>query len=296
MLGEISALLTSVCWSVSSVSFSSAARRIGSTTLNHVRLWFALLFLSLIHCAAFQTPFPFHSQHRQLLWLGLSGFVGYIIGDSMIFESLVLIGPRLCMLMLTLSPIFGAVFGWLLLDERLNSLEMIAILVTIGGIVMVISDVHRGHGDSAGQYAVGILLGIGGAVCQAGGLLLSKIGMRGGISPFSANLIRLLAAAFVMGVLAVFKGTMLSDFRKLRDTRALTGTLSGTIFGPVFGVVCSLYSVVHTQIGIASTLMSLPPVFLLPVSRFLYHERITWMALLGTLISFGGVVLLFLSR
>ena len=47
-------------------------------------------------------------------------------------------------------------------------------------------------------------------------------------------------------------------------------------------------------IGVATTLMALPPVFLLPIGRFVFGERITASAVLGTLVAIGGVALLFL--
>jgi drug/metabolite transporter (DMT)-like permease len=64
--------------------------------------------------------------------------------------------------------------------------------------------------------------------------------------------------------------------------------------GPALGVVLSLVAIANAHIGVASTLMSLTPVFLLPVAHFLFREKITSRAVMGTLIALLGVVLLFL--
>ncbi|HLO16863.1 MAG TPA: EamA family transporter [Anaerolineales bacterium] len=47
--------------------------------------------------------------------------------------------------------------------------------------------------------------------------------------------------------------------------------------------------------GIASTLMALPPVIVLPVSCFLFKEKIGWQAMIGTGLAITGVAILFLA-
>jgi drug/metabolite transporter (DMT)-like permease len=70
--------------------------------------------------------------------------------------------------------------------------------------------------------------------------------------------------------------------------------MGGVIMGPVLGVWLSLVAVQRTSVGIASTLTSLTPIFLIPISYVVFSERITRQAVLGTLIAFAGTVLLFL--
>ena len=41
--------------------------------------------------------------------------------------------------------------------------------------------------------------------------------------------------------------------------------------------------------------MALPPVIILPVSYFVYRERIGWQALIGTVLAITGVAVLFLA-
>jgi drug/metabolite transporter (DMT)-like permease len=55
----------------------------------------------------------------------------------------------------------------------------------------------------------------------------------------------------------------------------------------------NLVSVQNTNLGVSSTLASLMPIFLIPISYFVYGERITKQAIVGTFVAFVGVVLLF---
>jgi drug/metabolite transporter (DMT)-like permease len=68
----------------------------------------------------------------------------------------------------------------------------------------------------------------------------------------------------------------------------------GALFGPIVGVSLSLLAVQRAEVGIASTLMALPPVFLLPISAVVFKERYGWGVVAGTFIAIAGVAILFL--
>jgi drug/metabolite transporter (DMT)-like permease len=49
-------------------------------------------------------------------------------------------------------------------------------------------------------------------------------------------------------------------------------------------------------VGVAQTLMALPPVLILPLARVIYKEHISVRAVLGAGVAVGGVALLFVAR
>lgn len=51
----------------------------------------------------------------------------------------------------------------------------------------------------------------------------------------------------------------------------------------------------HAEVGVASTLMALPPVIVLPISYFIFKEKVGWQAIAGTLLAIAGVAVLFLA-
>ena len=297
--GEIAALLTSVCWAFNSVVFTRAGRRVGAITVNYMRLWIAVPALLLIHWLLFATPFPFAIEPNRFLYLAVSGLIGFVIGDTMLFESFLLIGPRLAMLLSLLVPVFSAILAWVVLGENLLVLEIVSILVTIGGIAWVVAE-KRAPVDAFAsreprKYRLGILLAVGGAAGQAAGLLFSKLGLVGGYSAISATLVRVSASAFALAVLGLFQGKIHAHLAKMKDKKALLEITAGALTGPALGVVLSLVAIAHASIGVASTLMSLTPVILLPVSYFLFKEKITFRAIIGTMIALLGVALLFIN-
>jgi drug/metabolite transporter (DMT)-like permease len=50
----------------------------------------------------------------------------------------------------------------------------------------------------------------------------------------------------------------------------------------------------HAPVGIATTLTSLMPIFLLPLGRIIFKERITGRAVTGTILAIAGIAVLFL--
>jgi drug/metabolite transporter (DMT)-like permease len=291
--GEIAALLTAVCWSFNSVMFSLAGKRVGSIIVNKFRLWIAFIALLILHFALFRTFFPFSAAPKEIFYLGLSGVIGFVIGDSLLFEAFLLIGPRLSMLLMLLAPIFSTLLAWVVLGETLLSWEIIAIIITVSGIGWTVSENQPNVLHQAKHRGLGILLGIGGAVGQASGLLLSKMGLAGGISAISANHIRVTAATLVITAISLLGGKIRSDFLQVKDIKAVLQIGSGALTGPVLGVILSLVAIRYTHIGVASTLMSLSPILLIPVGYFLFKERITFRTVIGTLIALTGAVLLF---
>jgi len=292
LVGESAALATSVFWAASSIFFTLAGRRVGSQPVNIARLLLALAVLALVHLLLFGTPFPWNAGTARLGWLGISGLIGYAVGDAVLFESLVLIGPQLAMLAMTTSPLFSALLGWALLGQGLSLLKLLAMLVTLGGIAWVVAP-GRG-GESHPHLRRGLLLGLGGSLGQAVGLLFSRYGLEGGFHPVSANLIRICAASLVLLIWSGVRGELPRDLVKFSgDWPALALTASGAVVGPVLGVVASLVAIAHTNLGVAATLMSLAPVLLLPAARLLFGDKVRLRSVLGTVVALAGAAGLF---
>lgn len=290
-IGEIAALMTATCWSFNSILFSDAGRRIGSQSVNHLRLWMALIILCVIQFVSFGRLIPVIPVEGAI-YLAFSGIIGFFIGDAMLFEAFVLIGARMGMLMMTAVPIFSTMLAWLFLHETLGIPHLAAIGVTTISIGFVVAE-RRNNSGQVKNLARGILLGLGGALGQATGLLFSKKGLLEGIHPISANLVRVTAATLLMSVYFLIRKRFFADFSKLKLKGVLPRIIGGALLGPVIGVIFSLVAVLNAHIGIASTLMATSPVIMIPLSRIIYRERITPRTVIWTLIAFAGAGWLF---
>ena len=295
--GEIAALATAACWTVTSLAFESAGRRVGSLPVNIIRLALALVLLTAFGAVARGRPLPVDAGARAWLWLGLSGLVGFSVGDLCLFRAFVLMGARLAMLFMSLVPPLVALIGWAVLGERLGTADVLGLILTVGGVTWVVSE--RGPRDGGSvpgrrPRIAGVLLGLGAAAGQAVGLVLSKYGM-GDYHPFAATQIRVIAGLAGFALLFTTLGWWPRVWAALGDRVAMARTALGAVFGPFLGVSLSLLAVQRTQAGVASAIMSIVPVLIILPSVLLFRERVTARAVMGAALAVGGVAVLFLA-
>lgn len=308
-VGSMAGLTTSLLWTATALFFASAGRRIGPTKVNAFRIALAIL-LHLITLRLITGVWLPEVTQRQVLYLGLSGIIGLTIGDQALFTALVDIGPRLSMMIMTTSPLFAAAFGWLVLGEMLSGWACIGIAMTVGGVGWVVLERKTpGHGFAPSLYGRGIALAFLAAACQAGGLLLSKQGIGHGwlaseqhLSPQAATLIRMVFAGVGMVPILLIRVYRMRRRRSAGTQPKRVGSLKigllltacGSIVGPYLGVWMSLVASDRVPLGIAQTLCSLPPLFILPFVVVFYKERVSPRGMLGALVAVGGAAVLVL--
>jgi drug/metabolite transporter (DMT)-like permease len=294
-LGQLAALGTACCWTVTALAFESASKRIGSLAVNLIRLFIAFGFLTIFCAIQRGQALPLDASQHTWLWLAISGLVGFSLGDLCLFRAFVLVGSRISMLIMALVPLMCALTGWALMDERLTGQDWLGMAITIAGVVWVI--LERRREDSAIQRSLlskGIALALLGALGQAVGLVLSKYGMRD-YDPFAATQIRVLAGMVGFGVIFSFIGWWPKVAQAFKDRGAIARTSLGAFFGPFLGVSLSLAAVQYIETGVAATIMSIVPVLILAPAALLFKDRITRRAVLGAVLAVSGVALLFLE-
>ena len=139
----------------------------------------------------------------------------------------------------------------------------------------------------------GILLGLGGALGQSTGLVLSKFGMKS-YDAFASAQIRVMAGIAGFIVLFFILGLWKNTYQALSNHRALAQLSLGAFFGPFLGVSFSLLAVQLTNTGIAATIMAIVPVLIIPPSVILFKEKVTVKEVAGAILAVGGVALFFL--
>lgn len=287
--GEAAALATAVCWTFTVMSFEAAGKRVGSLPVNIIRLVLGLTFLSLFCLVDRGIPLPWDASGFQWLWLGLSGVVGFVIGDLCLFRAFVLIGSRISMVIYALVPPVTAFAGWAFLDESLSLKHWLGIVVTVTGICMVIL-VRGSRRMKLALPAGGLLLALGGTLGQAAGLVMSKYGM-GSYSAFAATQIRIIAALAVFLLVMPFTRLAGRTVKALRNKAAMLFIGTGSFFGPFLGVSLSLVAVRLIEVGVASTIMAMVPVFIIVPEVVLLGKRVRPLEVAGALVAVAGVAL-----
>jgi drug/metabolite transporter (DMT)-like permease len=300
-MGESAGLLTSCLWTGSSLLFTSAGRRIGSFNVNVYRTTIAILLLFCAHAVFLGALLPVASS-AQWFWMSLSGVVGLGIGDFGLFAAYVTIGPRRSVLMQASSPIFASVGAYLAFGETISPLSLIGIAVTLTGIVVVLLEREETFEEKPAadrRKSWGLFFGLISAMGQGFGVVLSKKGMYAGVevamNPVSAALIRMLSTGLFVWACAALLGRLPEVQKATGNRDGIRYTAAGALVGPFLGVTLSMVAIANAPAGVAQTLMSLMPVFIIPAIWIIYREKTSWRGILGAVVAVAGVALLFLA-
>lgn len=311
-LGETISLIVAVSWTATALFAEVASKRIGSLSLNVLRMLLSLLMLGITLWITIGSPYPLYSDASTWLWLSLSGFIGYVLGDYCLFRSYILIGSRFGQLFMTLAPPAAAISAWIILGEQMNMMAICGMLVTITGIaVSVLNRNNEGNRKRKLHLSMpikGVLYAIGAGVGQGVGLVFSKMGMKcyevsipadqmeamSTMIPFASTYIRAVTGLIGFALIMLISRRTRSVVNAARDSKAMKFTFLATLVGPFLGVSLSLMATLHTHAGIAQTIMSITPVLILWPSYFFFHQKITTKEIIGAVISVLGVSLFFI--
>lgn len=293
--GEIAGLATALCWTVTAMSFQYASRRIGSVTVNLIRLLLALLFYMVYSRIFLGSWFPAGASARTWIYLSISGLIGFVIGDYFLFKSYEYVSSKISMLMMTLAPSIAALLGWIMMGERFTWLNTLGMLLVMSGVGVVVMKKETENGEKKRRYPLkGILFAFGGAVGQGVGAVFSKIGM-GDYHPFAASQIRVITGLTGFILLTGFTGGWKKLTEGVKDRRSMQALTLGSFFGPFLGVSLGMIAFQKTSVGIASTLMATVPVFILLPSHLVLKEKLTLNEVLGAVISVIGITVFFIA-
>ena len=304
-LGQLISIGVAFSWTATAMLSEYGSKRMGNLTLNVLRMSMALLCSAVLFLVVTGRPWP-AGGGEACWWLFLSGIVGYVIGDYCLFQCYIIIGSRYGQLFMTLAPLAAALMAWLMLGQKMSPTSILAMFVTLAGIGISVLG-REGRQESKPRVRLmlpraGVLYAIGAAMCQGVGLVLSKFGMDhydgsqlpAWLLPFGSNFFRCIAGLAGFGILLYWRDGLAPLRHALHDRRGMCIASATTVFGPFVGVSFSLMAVQYTNAGVASTLMALTPVIIILPSRLIFHERITWRAVIGAVVSVMGVSLFFL--
>lgn len=294
-IGEISAFGTVICWVICSMMFERAGKRIGSMPLNLIRLLFAMVFISIFTKISGGSWFPVHFDKKVWFWLSLSGLAGFLIGDLCLFRAFITIGSRVTMLIYSLSTPMAAVMGYFIFGQKMPMLSVFGMILTLFGISLVIFKKGNKHFEF-NHSVFGIVLAVIGALGQASGLVLSKLGMSTNpttIEYFSYTQIRIISSSIGFMILFIFTKSWGRTLAAFKNKTAMIETSIGALFGPFIGVTLALVSIVYISLGVSSTITAIVPVVIIIPHVLIYKEKVKIREIIGAIISVVGVSLLF---
>ncbi len=291
-MGELAALAAAVVWAVASVLFSLLGRTVSGLTMNALKCAVALvLFLPTLLWleGAFWPP---AIEGSAMGWLALSGLVGLTIGDTAYFSSLIRLGPRKALMMTSLTPPITAVLGWLFVGEPLTGVIVIGMALTLAGVVWVIRERTPGaDGQARGVDRLGVLLGVIGCICQAVGSALTKYAAADATA-LGVSVVRLVFGTLGLLLVLFAMGKLKNLIVPMKQPRSAGLLCLATFLGTYLGIWLMNAGLLGANIGVAATLNSTSPIFVLPIAALFLGEKISARAIVGAVVAVAGVALL----
>ena len=304
--GELAALTAAALWACSSLFYSRTQLSAWQINFGKNILASVILCLHLYILTSLAGQSMFAADRNTWLLLAVSSFVGIVIGDTFFFRSLQILGPRRALIVSTTSPLFATIAGWLGLGESLTIVSLLGILLTLTGIIVVIAERSSGKeivSHLPASMTRGVIMGLLGSICNAGGATFSRLGTLGsetlsasGCDPLEATVIRVVVAAGASISVALATRTLITTARRSFDWSTLKTYLPAIICGPWLGIWMSQIAYRHSQLAIAITLTCTTPLFVMPLLRILYGYRITIRGFIGAIVALLGVYLTVAGR
>ena len=334
-LGEIIALGAVAGWTVSALAFETAAKRIGSVPVNTIRMVMAALILILINALRGLPPWPAGITAADFMWLIASGFVGFFIGDLLLFRSYLIIGSRMAMLIMSLSPPVSALLDRLVFGTLLTPWDAAGMILTMIGVALALSgrtpgkppgrppsenpgpppekhpEEKPGEKPADGEtreFPVCETRPVPAGILHSAGVLLAFGGALGqsggmilaklgmrGIDAMSATFIRSLGGIAGFLALVLLTGAAARIRAGLRSTPAMLRISIGALAGPVLGVSAVLAAMNHSPAGVVSAIIAVIPVVIILPSIHLLKDKVRTREILGATLAVTGVIVLIVT-
>ena len=290
--GEFFALFTAISWTFSSLTFGKISKEYDTQVANFLRVTIGTIMVGFVCLFGSRHLFlPTDVTWENLKIISLSGFIGMFLGDLFLFKAYNMIGARVTMLIMALSPIIVSIIDFLFLGVTLYPIQIFAILITCLGIILVIFKTEDKK-ISLGFSVKGLFYAFLATLGQSLGVILTKLGSTT-YDSLATSQIRLGVAIFFFGTVVLYEGKARETIKMITSKKALSLLLIGTFFS-VFGIAALIEAFKSANASIASTISSTSPIIMIPCSILFYKEKIRKNEIIGAIISVVGLSIFFL--
>jgi drug/metabolite transporter (DMT)-like permease len=236
-----------------------------------------------------------------LSWVGISalagaGIVHFILGRLTGFTGIRLIGANRAVPIFSGSVLVAVLFGIFLLGESMTVFRALAILLIVGGIILIGTTGNSEAGKSnlpRGILVKGVLAALAGALFWGASPTLIKIGLREVNSPLLATFISYSAAFIVVGASLIHPGNS-GKLRRLSRPALISLVIGGIAVSVAqilryTALVYSPVSMVEPLSGSTNSLFIFPLSFLLNRQIEAFNRKI----ILGAISIVVGVFFMF---
>jgi drug/metabolite transporter (DMT)-like permease len=226
------------------------------------------------------------------LYVTLSVITGFVLGDTMFFESARSIGLAPAFTISMIYPLIASAVAVWLFGERVTVTLATGAVIALGGVTLIVTEQAPASpaapGRSREERRRGLALALLAACAWALSTLLMKPAVRD-VDPVSIQAARLPMAALAMWLTPWARGTGRRLRAHLRDAGLLLLVL-GALTGA--SAVLFLAGLKYAGVALTTILSSTTPLFALPIGYLALGERVSWRAAGGAALCVAGLALL----
>ncbi len=286
MAGLISAGSAAFLWALATILYKNTGKTEHPIKLNFLK---GVIALGLLGATALITRSELTIPRPELFLLAISGIIGIGIGDTAYFYALKLIGAQQTLVIATLAPAVTILFGGLFLSEILTVQVFFSILLSIGGIILVIlaGNVERQRFSWIGYGWAGLAM-----IAQAIGILLSRLAMKSHpLASLSSAIVRLFFGVIFILLIILLQKRNLFNFSF--DTKNnFYWFLLAVFIGTYITIWLQQNALIFLDAGIAQTILSTSPIFI-ALLHLIQGYPVKLKTILGILLTVMGVFMLF---
>lgn len=291
LLGALAAVGASCGWAIGMTLAHAPARELGAFEFTRIQLLASGFTMGLLTAIL--------GYWQSVAWEEWPAFLvsilfGVILGNLAMVECLRRCGPRETELVISLKAPLVALMAFIWFDETLALPDMVGGAIVIAGVGLAVTAEANRTEKARGKHIVAALF-FGGiaAVSQGMGFLALKPAMLAGSEPIALSAVRLLGAALLISLTALWPASTAKTNAVLTPPLLFRAIIPGLIG---YGVSTSLllYAFAHTEAGIAAVLGSLSPILILPIAWVAEGRRPSPRASLGAVLSILGSAIIVL--
>ncbi len=293
--GTSAALTAAVFWAFSAILFEDISLRLQPARLNLFKGAIAIVLLAGTSILLGER-IPAVTQ-TEILVLMVSGVIGIALGDTAYFQSVQKLGARRALMLFTLAPPIAALIALVFLGERLDLITWVGILLTAGGVMWVVTENAQG-GEKVQikkeDLVPGILFGAFAALCQASGVVMTRSVLTNtALTTLQSTIVRLAPALLALLAIIRFSGNRTDRLAVIKDDKKLIRLVFLSSFiGAYICLWLQQIAIENAPAGIAQTLLSTSPIFILPMMA-LRGEKVSLRAATGAAAAIFGITLVF---
>jgi drug/metabolite transporter (DMT)-like permease len=185
-------------------------------------------------------------------------------------------------------PILASVFALWWFDERITPAVAVGSLVTLGGLVFILSERGIEMPSAPGDRRRGLGLSLLAALAWAASAALMKPPVQE-IDPLTIQAVRLPGSALILWATPWARGTARTLWAERHAAGRRVAVLSVLT---ALSAVAYLAGLKYAGVTLGTVLSSVSPLFALPIGLLAFGERPTWRATMGAVLAVAGIAIL----